>query len=109
MQDAIDSSSSELICRAHLIWMADSQDEPLVRILLVATGGIQAVYEGLKSWPDCWNWISKLLGDRELKSELHLEVDSRSIRMLLEREGLIMFPMLKIQICDLASHGFQRA
>jgi hypothetical protein len=109
MQEAADSNFTELICRVHLIWMPDPQGEPLVRILLVSTEGIQAVYEGLKSWTDCWSWISVLLDDHEPRSAPQREFDARLIRRLLEREGLATLPALAVPTCELALQGFHRA
>jgi hypothetical protein len=100
MNEVIISDQSAF--RAHLIWMSGSQHNPTVRMLLVATVGIRAVYEGLESWSSCRDWIGQLLQPNDSKREL------RIAKKALVRDRFATFRELRIPLYDLASHGFRR-
>jgi hypothetical protein len=44
--------------------------DPLVRVLLVGTTGVRAVYEGMKPWSKCKHWIGRLPGITISEDEL---------------------------------------
>lgn len=106
MQEA--THPNEMTYRAHFIWMSDSQGDPTVRILLVATGGIKAVYEGLGPWSYYSNWIRNLLNIEETNCEISPEKSRKPFKRLPTRNRFTTFQGLRIPACELALHDFHR-
>jgi hypothetical protein len=48
--------------RVLFIGMSGPLPDPTVRVLLVGTTGVRAVYEGMKPWSKCKHWIGGLRG-----------------------------------------------
>lgn len=100
--------SDELVCRLHLIWMSDSHDDQKVRILLVTTGGVPAVYEGLGTWSYYSDWIRNLLNNEEATHDKTPRWKTRRGNGLPVRNRFTTLPELRISTSELVSHGFYR-
>lgn len=101
------SNSDDLIFRLHLIWMSDTHDDPTVRILLVATGDIPAVYEGLGSWSSYSVWIRNLCA-AEATSEPQTGEKTKRVAQRVIRNRFSTLRQRKISVRELAMRGFHR-
>jgi hypothetical protein len=88
--------------RIHLIGMSGHQRKREVRLLLVATTGVSAVFEGRGSWSRCTYWIKHLPGLSISKPELIL------VKKIMERERYATLPEARASLPDLESLGLQR-
>ena len=103
--------SEELVCRLHLIWMSDAHDDPkdpTVRILLVTTRGVPAVYEGLGPWSCYSNWVRNLFGNDESDRHVAPGRKPRLGNRFSVRNRLTTLTELRISTSDLVLHGFYR-
>ena len=92
------SGSDGLIFDVHLIRISESPLDPTVRILLVATASMEAVYEGIGSWSTYSNWLSQFshadirevnLAAKKLKRSKYATLRARNISLFdLESLGL---------------------
>jgi hypothetical protein len=94
--------SDDLVFHVHLIWMSGPQQDPTVRMLLVASAGARAVYEGLGSWLTFSQWISKFLW-KDIQDK-RLNIASK----ILIREKYAAFTELRVPFCELESFGLHR-
>ena len=77
--------------------------DPTVRVVLVGTTGVRAVYEGMKPWSKCKHWIGGLLG---------LTVPEDSVAQVcktFERTQFAIIQGAHASLEDLQSLGFHRA
>lgn len=94
--------SDDLVFQVHLIWMSGPQRNPTVRMLLVASAGAQAVYEGLGSWLTYSRWISRFLWRDVQLGKL------RSVNKILMRDKYAGLRELRIPPGELESCGLLR-
>lgn len=92
----------ELRFLVHLIGMSGGRRTPNVRMLWVATTGIQAVYEGLVSWSICARWLKQLP---------HADVSKQDLAVVKESFKRYQYATLhgvRASFYDLESLGLQR-
>ena len=93
----------KLSFRVHLIRVYGRKRDHTVRVLLVETTSVQAVYEGFASLSKCMRWINRLSAKSITKDEL------RAVLKLLERKKLATIQDILASPHDLESLGLLRA
>jgi hypothetical protein len=81
--------------------------DPIVRILLVATGDERAVYEGLGAWSFYSRWIRDLIKSRDRRKRRPCPRAGSSAKLLM-RTRLMTVHSLRIPVKQLESYGFAR-
>ena len=94
--------SDELTFQVHVIRISESPLNPTVRILLVATASVQAVYEGIGSWSVYSSWLSQFLRAETREREVNLAAKR------LKRSKYAVLHALNISPGDLESFGLNR-
>jgi len=101
MNDA--HSADKLSFRAHLIRVHGRKRDTTVRVLLIETTNIEAIYEGFASLSKCMRWISRLSAVKVSKEE------SLAVIKLLERKKLATVHDVRASPQDLEMLGLHRA
>jgi len=94
--------SAEFAFCIHLIGMPGARRRPKVRMLLVATTGHSAVYEGSGSWSACARWIKRLHHMGIAKNDLAAAEEK------LKRDQYATLRGLRVSLHDVESLGLQR-
>ena len=88
--------------RAQLIWISGPQCDPMIRMLLVAKGGDESVYEGTASWSKYRTWLGGFLVPPSPDQTLD------SLKQFLVRNKYAALSNLIIRLDDLNINELQR-
>jgi hypothetical protein len=89
--------------RVHFIRTPGRKCDLSIRVLVVETADVQAVYEGFISWTTCRRWIDRLESMGIPAEELEV------VRRLLDRRKLATIQSVRASPLELEPLGLQRA
>jgi hypothetical protein len=95
--------SGEQVFRVLFIWISGPLPDPTVRVVLVGTTGVRAVYEGMKPWSRCKRWSGGLRGMKVPEDSL------AQVCKTFERTQFAIIEEAQASLEDLQSLGLHRA